>query len=357
MKKIIQIVILFIIVLSPGFSNSYDLKPHVNNHFKLRSGQENYTDTKSIDIGGMTLVISGSWTAQVFHIVDQLSEWNQYAHRQYIRWASKTLILNQQDRDLLGRHAALRKAHTNSDDFDQSFLTDMSIDDAATASVNAKRLSSSEAVQEQEILSYFSIRLEVLRQLSALQVGSFYKRLEAQKALTGAFVKKLRNFTQTKGKLIVPVFLVVNPEDGSGGGEANGGRLVIEVQEHPDPLSGLIHESLHWLLAPYKEQIKTAADSVGIGWQVLNEGIAYAMAPGLIEDAGAADPLADALVRNVSQGKSSADQYTQFYMTALLIRPLLRSALQNGENINSFLPKAIDKLHKIYGTQPRSKTD
>ena len=66
--------------------------------------------TVDVDLDGLALVVSDSPTAQMFHTVDQLSEWDQFAHKQYARWAAKSLSLNEADRDLLRKHADLRRA-------------------------------------------------------------------------------------------------------------------------------------------------------------------------------------------------------------------------------------------------------
>jgi hypothetical protein len=74
-----------------------------------------------VDLGGLILTVSDSSTAQIFHIVDQLSEWDPYAHKQYGRWA-RTLPLNQEDRRLLQQHADLRRARGRGEGFEQAFL-------------------------------------------------------------------------------------------------------------------------------------------------------------------------------------------------------------------------------------------
>jgi hypothetical protein len=66
--------------------------------------------TLSVDLGGLALSVSDSPAAQVFHIVDQLSEWDQYAHKQYVWWSAKSLKLTEEDRELLRKHAELRRA-------------------------------------------------------------------------------------------------------------------------------------------------------------------------------------------------------------------------------------------------------
>ena len=71
--------------------------------------------TVSVDLGGLLLSVSDSSTAQVFHIVDQLSEWDQYAHKQYVQWAAKSLKMTSEDQELLRKHAELRRARGDGD--------------------------------------------------------------------------------------------------------------------------------------------------------------------------------------------------------------------------------------------------
>jgi hypothetical protein len=61
------------------------------------------------------LTISESQTAQLFHIVDQLSQWDQYTHththKQYVRWAVKSLPLDDDDHRFLQQHVELRRRY------------------------------------------------------------------------------------------------------------------------------------------------------------------------------------------------------------------------------------------------------
>ncbi|MGH7647296.1 MAG: hypothetical protein ACREND_04210 [Gemmatimonadaceae bacterium] len=83
------------------------------------------------------------------------------------------------------------------------------------------------------------------------------------------------------------MYIVSNPEATSGGGEANGGRLVIEVPS-PAPTGFVLHESLHFLLA-----------------------------------------------------------HVQSYGMAIVIQPILRAALANGESVEAFLPQAIARWRTV----------
>ena len=112
---------------------------------------------------------------------------------------------------------------------------------------------------------------------------------------------------------------------------------------------------LHTLLFRQKDAIEVAAKSVGLRWVALNEGIAYALAPGMTDDMEQFDSLSEALVRNVLRGTPATDSYVQSYMVAVVIRPLLRAAIENGETITAFLPKAVDKWQKCCATLNQNK--
>src|SRR3954469_12641818 len=86
-----------------------------------------YAATVKVDMGGMVLSLSDSPTAQVFHIVDQLSQWDVYTHGQYARWAKETHLLDEVDNELLRQHAEMRKKRGWGQGFEQTFLVDDSI--------------------------------------------------------------------------------------------------------------------------------------------------------------------------------------------------------------------------------------
>jgi hypothetical protein len=305
--------------------------------------------TKVIDLGGVVISVSDSRTAQVFHIVDQMSQWDSSVHHGYVRWANRTLNLSQEDQRLLQKHAELRRVRGWGNGFEQAFYSDDSIEAASQHAVEKKLLSADEAGTEKIILLHFAPILSGMLNRSTPQIIAFRARLNVEAKRIAPVVKNLVRFAEIKGRLRLPLFLVSNPAEGSGGGGFNGGRLVVEIQGEPDPLPILLHECLHALLWQYKEAIRVAAESVGLSWGELNEGIAAAFSPGLTDNFQGADLLAENLTRNFQRGASASDGYAQSkkYMVALIIRPLLRSALKEDETFGSFLPKVVSKLGKF----------
>lgn len=298
--------------------------------------------TTQLEFGLFVISVSDSWTAQVFHMVDQLSQWNEYSHKAYGRWAKANLSLDDEDRRLLQKHAEMRRAGRSGKGFEQAFLVDDPIEAAATRAVDQKLLSADEAASEQIILLHFAPKLAALRDQHQQQIEAFKEQLVAERQRLAPWFAKLVSFTQTKTVVKAPVFLVANSEESSGGGEANGDRIVIEVPA-PDPMGTLLHESLHVLLHPRVNEIKAAADSSAIRFQNLNEGIVYAMAPGLTDNPAESDRLSAQLARYLERGTPASDNYVQSYMIASVIRPVLRASIDAGETFPQFLPKAVAK--------------
>jgi hypothetical protein len=70
-----------------------------------------YEGAEVVNADVVKLQVYVSRTAQLFHVVDQLSEWSPYCHRQYGRYFGSAAGggLSAQDREMLKRHAAVRQ--------------------------------------------------------------------------------------------------------------------------------------------------------------------------------------------------------------------------------------------------------
>lgn len=299
-----------------------------------------------IRFGRFSIVVSESWTAQVFHMVDQLAQWDGSAHKAYGRWARTNLSLDLEDRQLLEKHGEMRRARGWGNGFEQAFLVEDSIDLAAINAVDQKLLSSEEAEAERGILSHFAPKLVALRDQQQGKVDAFKAGLLAERQRLLPWFDKLIRFTQTTTDVKVPVYLIANSEEGSGGGEANGGRIVVEVPS-PYPTGVLLHESLHILLEPHLGEIRAVAESAGLRWQDFNEGIVYALAPGLTDDPAVVDSLAEQISTYFVRGTPPTDSYAQSYMIASVIRPALRASIDARETLPQFLPKAVAKWRSV----------
>jgi hypothetical protein len=308
--------------------------------------------TERVDLGGLVLSVSDSRTAQVFHIVDQLSLWDVYTHKEYARWAEETRLLDAHDRELLQRHAELRRKRGWGKGFEQAFLVDDSIEQAAAKAIAAGLLTPEEANTERDILLHFAPELEPLMEQCRPAIAAVEDQLVAEQTQLAPLVKQIAHFSEVHAPPNVQVFLVANTEKEDGGGGANGGRLVIEVPIR-DPIGVLLHESLHQLLRPQEPKIRAAAEAAGLDFTVLKEGIAYALYPGIVGDNEQGDVLVQDLVEMQLRGTPASDPFLRFDELAAVIRPLLKAALAHNETISTFLPRATAKWGSVAppGTQ------
>ena len=305
-----------------------------------------FASSEKVDLGGMVLLVSDAPTAQVFHIVDQLSQWDVYTHDQCARWAEATHLLDQRDRELLRQHAEMRKKRGWGHGFEQTFLVDDSIEDAAAKGIADHLLSASETNTERDILLHFAPKLEPLMRQRRAEIAALQQQLVAEQARLTPLMVQLAHFAEVKQPPTVMVFLVANSEDHNGGGGADGGRLVVEVPLL-DTIGTLLHESLHQLLNPQKGRIRSAAEAAAIDYTVLNEGIAYAFYPGIMADTEQGDRLIEELVRMQLRGTQPSDPFLEFHLVAAVIRPLVRAALAHNETITTFLPLATAKWRSV----------
>jgi hypothetical protein len=305
-----------------------------------------FAAAKNLDLGGMVLSMSDAPTAQIFHIVDQLSQWDVYTHDQYARWAKTTQLLDQRDRELLDQHAQMRKKSGWGHGFEQTFLVEDSIADAAANGIAAQFLSAAEANTERDILLHFAPKLEPLLRQRQAEIAALQQQLVAEQARLTPLVIQLARFVEVKDPPVVTVFLVANAEEHNGGGGEDGGRLVVEVPL-ADTIGTLLHESFHRLLDTQRQRIYSAAAAAALDHTVLNEGIAYALYPGIMGDTEQGDVLIEQLVRMQLRGTPASDPFLQFHRLAAVIRPLLRAALAHNETITTFLPEAIAKWRTV----------
>jgi hypothetical protein len=305
-----------------------------------------FAATQRVDLGGMVLSVSDARTAQVFHIVDQLSSWDVFTHEEYARWAERTHLLDPLDRELLQRHAEMRKKRGWGNGFEPAFLVDDTIEHAAAKAVAAGLLTEEEADTERDILLHFAPKLDPLLRQRQAAIAAVEDQLVATRSQLAPLVRQLAHFGEVEKPPTVQAFLVANAEERDGGGGANGGRLVVEVPL-VDPIGTLMHESLHQLLRPKEKAMKAAAEAEGLDFMVLKEAIAYALYPGVIADTDEGDELVESLVRLQLSGAPASDRLLQFHQMAAVIRPLLKAALAHNETISTFLPRAVAKWRSI----------
>jgi len=113
--------------------------------------------------GPLTLNIHISKTAHLFHAVDQISEWSEFCHGQYVSYfQGLDGEISKEDRDLLAQHCAIRRTHGWGGGLEQTFYTPLDLDAALALGVKEGHLSKEEAQTERRIMTHFEDRIEQL---------------------------------------------------------------------------------------------------------------------------------------------------------------------------------------------------
>ena len=285
-------------------------------------------------------------TAQVFHIVDQLSAWYPQAHAQYGEWAQKEMPLDDAERAMLAKHAALRRKRRWGA-LDQAFDVSLPIGEAARAAAEKKLLPPRDAEQEQTLLEHFAGRLEPLLGSQRGAITELEARLASELPRAAPFVAQLGRFCGAAVKVPVRVVLVANPLAAKGEAIAKGGALVLEVPSGDDTLPTFFHELGHALLVQRRGTIAMAAARCEepVDDETLEEGLAYAFAPGLVHPAGH-DLLLDAV--NEDRSKSLGNARVRSERLGLALRTELAGSLEGGHDmIDGFMPKECEAWAKV----------
>ncbi|MGH7163316.1 MAG: hypothetical protein ACREID_07515 [Planctomycetota bacterium] len=287
--------------------------------------------------GPLTLEVEISRTAHLFHVVDNVAAWNEFCHGQYGEWCKE---LGDAERQLLRRHAEIRARKGWGGGLEQTFYTARGLDAALAAGVREGHLTEEEARAEKEILLRFAPRADALLKEERPRLEAFRKRIREQLAELEAFSRKVSRFCHGR-RASVPVYLLANPSDRNFGGGYNGGRLTLEVARVADVHPTLLHELMHAFLDPEKPRLEEAARRAeGLDAQTLNEGIAYALSPGLFH---AGSDLAAQAEAHRKAGRGVEDSYARFSYYGLALVPLLREALDDEKaTLETFLPRALE---------------
>lgn len=314
-----------------------------------------------IRAGPLTMEIHVAATAHVFHIVDQLAAWSPYCHKQYRDYFQN---LSNEDLALLEEHARVRQERPWGEGLEQTFYTDLALEEALHAGVAASHLTQEQADIERRVLTHFSERAAALMKQEEPTLTRFVEKLRENREKIAGFSAKAARLCGTKD-LRVPVYLIANPDDYSTGGGYNGGRLTLEIPRASDAINTFLHEAMHVFTREQMALLEQAAQSCpGLDVETLNEGIAYALSPGLLHNQPpGADPLAERVASGITEKRSLSDSYTRFNRYGLALRPLLESALEDNTcTLNDFLPRAVEawrvtvELSKsILGDSPRTK--
>jgi len=323
-------------------------------------------DDCRLDAGHLTLNLYISKTANLFHAVDQIAQWSEFCHKQYISYFQGLEGgISKQDQDLLAQHCAIRRVHGWGGGLEQTFYTSLDLEAALALGIKEGHLSKEEAQTEQRILIHFQDRVERLMTVEAPTLEHFVQELQARNSDIVVFANDISRFVGG-ARISIPVYLMANPHERNCGGGFNGGRLTLEIAKNYDMYPTLLHELFHAFIRTKQELIEIAAQSVpGLDVETLSEGLAYAYNPGLIQAANSVqtDQLLTMVAGFMAQGSSLKDTFTRFNAYGLALRPLLKDALSSKrQTLDAFLPRATDawlvltELEKSRGTKSASQT-
>ncbi len=320
-----------------------DAQSRTHDEVLVAQNEERTNAPVHLDAGPLKLDVYISETAQLFHVVDQISQWSEFSHPQYVRYfESQDGGLNENDLRILVEHVAIRKKYGWGRGPEQVFYTPLDLDEALKAGVTSGYLTETEADTERRVLTYFRPRVKRLVSESK-PLEEFVHEFASQQSTLATFATEVARFVGKAPAKPIPFYVIADPDDQDMGGGYNGGKLTLEIPRKRDVYPTVLHELFHAFAETKKAEVETAARSVpGLDFQTLNEALAYAMSPGL-HHAGDSDPLQAKVSACIAKGSPLSDSITRFNFFALALRPLLKEALADPhQNLESFLPRADD---------------
>ncbi|MHC4163099.1 MAG: hypothetical protein ACYSUM_13305 [Planctomycetota bacterium] len=304
----------------------------------------------TLHAGPLTLEVHIARTAQIFHVVDQLSVWSGYSHRQYLRHFPG---LSAGDQQLLKEHAEIRKKYGWQAGLQLVGYSSASIDKALARGVKAGHITKQEAAIEARVLHHFEKRIEPLLKEEQPRLEAFAARIKSDLKTLRAFATKMSRFCGGN-KIKVPVYLIANPADHSIGGGYNGGSLTLEVARKSDTFPTFQHELMHAFVNRERGRIEEAVrNAFGLDYTTLNEGIAYALSPGLYHAEG--HELSKHVARDIQEGRDLMSAYPRFSRYGLALVPLLEAALSDKkETLATFLPGAVKTWDELLASEAKA---
>ena len=298
-------------------------------------------DRQEISIGPLVFEVTIARTAQLFYFVDQICRWSPHSHEQYARWADQQHLLGDREGRLLEVHKRLRVAYGGWGALDQAFASTRTIREAASVAAAAGPLSKADADAEVRVLESFEPLLAPVIDEGQSRLAAFRHEIGEQATALGRVLADIQTFAETYTASPIPLFLVVDPVAGTGGGGYNGGIAWVEVGDVASAIGTLSHEAVHVVLRERRPDIGASAAACGEGLddETLNEGITYAVFPGMAYD-GRHDPLAEDVEVARRRGRPATDPYVRDRRLGLALRPLLAATLASKSTLKSFFPKA-----------------
>jgi len=304
----------------------------------------------------IALVFLSSRDVRVFHVVDQLSRWSEFCHPAYRESFGP---FTDEEEAMLERHALLRQreyplitgqGQSNGWQslFEGLFYTSESAEKAADANVSLNNLSDDEAREELAILDYFGAKLGPWLDGEEARMSAVEEKIEASLASHRPKIERLMRFFGVAYLKPIPTVLVPSPSSDSVGGGMNSGVMTIEVPIGRDVTTTLLHELVHALMGHLGKEIAAAANSADfLDPETLEEGIAHAIAPGLLGREGGAGTLERRVERMQGEGRTLGDPYLRFHLLGLKLMPHLERALRGEGSIRDFLKTAASVWNEI----------
>ncbi|MBC7807063.1 MAG: hypothetical protein H7145_13040, partial [Akkermansiaceae bacterium] len=269
-----------------------------------------------------------------------LSGWSEYCHAQYRRYWEKTHgPFTEAETALLAEHAEIRRRR-GWGSLEPIFYTPKGLE----AALADPRLGTVDATTERRVFAAFAPRIEEMMASESGPSERFVEKIERKRPELAAFATKAARLFGAKS-LRLPVYLFANPADSDIGGGYNGGVLTLEIPRKADAFPPFLHEVFHAFLEPHGPALAAATQGIpGLNSETLNEGLAYALSPGIIHSAApGADPLRAQVAADFRNGKRLSDSYTRFNRFGLALRPLVQRSLEDPHvTFAAVLPRAVD---------------
>ena len=269
-------------------------------------------DPVTLEAGPLTVEIHIARTAQLFHVVDQLSAWSPFCHGQYARGMEP---LDEADQEMLDLHRAVRGRHGWGGGLEQALYAPFELEEALARAVDAGLLSEEDAALEAEVLEHFAPRVDRLIAADRDRLERFVTDARKNAEAVGGLAARLAELFRT-GDLSIECYLIANPADSDFGGGYNGGRLTLEIPREADVMGTFLHEIFHAFLVARQPEIERAIAGVDerLDFQTINEGLAHAISPGIFHaDPPESDPLARRLREARRRGQGLPDYEARVY--------------------------------------------
>jgi hypothetical protein len=302
----------------------------------------------TVGAGGVTVEVIVSRSANRFHVVDQLSEWSPFCHRQYSRrFFPEGRAADSRDRSLLSQHAKIRARDGFGSRLERAFYESPTIEAALAACLARGDLTRDEAEAERRVLEAFAPRADSLFEEQYSTLAAFADGIARRRAELERFLVTASRFTGAKLAATQRVFLIANPSPTDYGGGADGGRIKLEVPRDRDLFPTFFHELFHLFLNGRRDAMEKAiGGEPGLDLETLGEGLAYALAPGIYGSPVDKANFARSVGSDLRAGKSLDDPYVRFNRYGAALRPLLQGAFET-QTLDDLLPRAIDAWRAV----------